>query len=111
MALSLTSSAALIVMSIDSEAKLISLIELIGCSRAKGTVLLIATFGLTLLPGIIINTVLLLVANLSPGQIIPNIRITWGSFAQLATAVLAFMVIISAVSLLMMKKGHIHNVK
>ena len=103
MALSLASSIALIVMSIDSEAKTIALTELIGCSRKQGAALLISAFGVVLVPGVIVNSVVLLAAILGGKQLWGNIWLTWGSFGQLAGTSLVFLIIIAAVSLLMMR--------
>lgn len=103
MALSLASSAALIVMSIDSEAKTIALTELIGCSRKQGAALLISIFSIVLVPGVIVNSVVLLAVNLGGKQLWGNIWLSWSSFGQLALAILVFLIIIAAVSLLMMR--------
>ena len=103
MALSLASSAALIVMSIDGEAKTIALTELIGCSRKQGAALLISIFSLVLVPGVIVNSVVLLAVNLGGKQLWGNIWLSWSSFGQLALAILVFLIIITAVSLLMMR--------
>ena len=103
MALSLASSIALIVMSIDSEAKTIALTELIGCSRKQGAALLISAFGVVLVPGVIVNSVVLLAAILGGKQLWGNIWLSWSSFGQLAATVLVFLIIIAAVSLLMIR--------
>ena len=101
MALSLAASAALIVMSVDSEAKTIAVIELIGCSGRMGAALLICTFGVLILPGVIVNSILLLAVNFSGIQLVDNVMLTSGSFGELAATALVFLVIIAAVSLLM----------
>jgi hypothetical protein len=54
-------------------------------------------------PGVIVNSVVLLAAILGGKQLWGNIWLTWGCFGQLAGTILVFLIIIAAVSLLMMR--------
>lgn len=107
MALSLAASFAIIVMSIDSEAKTIALIELVGCSKTQGNVLLITAFSVILLPGILLNSAFILTSVLLGKQLIDNVLITPESFLQLGITVLAFLAIIT-VSTLFLKRQNSH---
>lgn len=111
MALSLASSFAIIVMSIDTETKMIALTELVGCSRKTGNALLIAAFSILLLPGIIFNAVLILLSVAGGRQLIENILITPESFLQLGATAMAFLAIIILTTLFLKRQNsHVQRV-
>ena len=111
MALSLASTFAIIVMSIDSEAKTISLIELVGCSKARGTGLLISAFSILLIPGVIVNGGVIFAVVAGGKQLIDNVLITCESFLLLGGTVLAFLAIITLTSVLLKRQNsHVQRV-
>ncbi|MBQ7446207.1 MAG: hypothetical protein IJS71_09800 [Clostridia bacterium] len=111
MALSLASTFAIIVMSIDSEAKTISLIELVGCSKAMGTGLLISAFSILLIPGVIVNGGVIFAVVAGGKQLIDNVLITCESFLLLGGTVLAFLAIIALTSVLLKRQNsHVQRV-
>ncbi len=109
MLLSLVSSVAILIFSIDSERKNISLIGLVGCSRRGALTLQSLVIFFILLPGFLVNASWILYAVVKGVQLFDNVRISGTSMAYWGGTAVVFWLIGVIIALVLFRGSYIEQ--